>query len=251
MSDIDKQLVEAARAGGLAGVKTALAAGANIHADEERALQVAADNRHLHVLEYLLSQGADVHINGEYALCWAARHGRLDVARVLVAAGANIHVHEEYPLRTAAYEGQLEVVNWLLDMGAYIHAAGGSALLRAASMSHAEMVSLLLKRGAALKPIIKDLHTFSPAVQEAAMSHGKIRALSVSDLARQGVCSDALGVLLTRQGHGEAGAMIRATEILEPLAPDARAELLIDLMAQNQQGTLLGCLTWIRRVWTP
>ena len=57
--------------------------GADIHADDEGALQWASQNGHLEVVQYLVEQGADIHAYDDYALRMASWHGHLEVVKYL------------------------------------------------------------------------------------------------------------------------------------------------------------------------
>jgi hypothetical protein len=123
-----------------------LAAGADVHADNDYALRGAAVNGHLPVVQALLAAGADVHADNDYALCCAARNGHLPVVQALLAAGANLHARDDYALCCAVGNGHLPVVQALLAAGANLHADNDYALCWAARNGHSECVKLL-KRG--------------------------------------------------------------------------------------------------------
>jgi len=59
MTPQEKTLIESARMGDIDGVKAALAADANIHADHDEALRWGADHGHAEVVSLLLAAGAD------------------------------------------------------------------------------------------------------------------------------------------------------------------------------------------------
>jgi len=63
--------------------------GADLHAQNDYALRLAAENGHLKVVKYLLEQGANLHTKNDYALRWAAENGQLEVAKYLLKQGAN------------------------------------------------------------------------------------------------------------------------------------------------------------------
>jgi len=112
-----KSLIESARMGDIDGIKAALAAGANIHADDD-ALYWAACHGHVEVVRLLLAAGANVHVHDDGALRWAADQGRTNVVRVLLAARANIHADDDAALRWAAKNSHTDVVRVLLAAGA-------------------------------------------------------------------------------------------------------------------------------------
>ena len=76
---------------GLLYVNVLLAAGANVHAQNDMALRVASKKGHVDVVQILLAAGADVHAQNDTALLWASEWDHVDVVQVLLAAGANVH----------------------------------------------------------------------------------------------------------------------------------------------------------------
>ena len=87
----DKIKVPRARvyyAGGLAGaLEILIAAGADIHADDDAALHLAAGNGDAETVRVLIAAGADIHARGDYALRRAAEYGRTEIVELLTAAG--------------------------------------------------------------------------------------------------------------------------------------------------------------------
>lgn len=233
--DLDTRLFLATKAGDLAGVQAALAAGANVHAAADFSLQDAARKGRIEIVECLLTAGANVHANGDYAVRWACTNGHLAVAQILLAAGADIHAEDDYALALAAQYGRLEAVEWLLSVGANMNAQAGLAMKWAAQEGHEPIVRLFLARGADIQPLIEELPSIPPAIQLAAMLGGDVRDLSVTELARQGVCPAAICVLMERQGHHELSALFSATQMLESLRPEALADLLGAMLAQRPQ----------------
>jgi bacterioferritin-associated ferredoxin len=63
----------------------------------------------------LLAAGANVHADNDYALYWASYKGHTEVVKVLLAAGANVHANDDGALRWASYNGHTEVVKVLKD----------------------------------------------------------------------------------------------------------------------------------------
>jgi len=96
-------------------VEYLLAAGADVHADDDYALRYASDNGHTEVVKVLLAAGANVHARDDLALQWASIHGRTEVVKVLLAAGADVHTDNEGALRWASNNGHTEVVKVLKD----------------------------------------------------------------------------------------------------------------------------------------
>lgn len=230
MSYLDEQLITAAETGDLPGVQAALAAGANVHARDEHALRWAAQFGHLAVVECLITAGADIHSNDDCALRWAAEMGHLDLVRYLLASGAHLHASEDYALRISAENGHAPLVEFLIAAGANARAEITYALGVASGNGHTTVVRLLRKHGAGIEAMMP-MTQYRKEVQVALLAEGDVRGLSVIDLARRGVCPDALCVLLERQSHGALAIMIRATQMMEPLAPEARSALLGSLLA--------------------
>ena len=61
----------------------------------------------------LIKAGADIHANDDCALCLAAELGHLEVVKLLLKNGANIHADNDAALLWAAGSGYFEVVNFL------------------------------------------------------------------------------------------------------------------------------------------
>jgi len=85
----EEALIESARVGDIDGVRAALAADADVHADDDFALRWAAGNGHSDVVRTLLAAGANVHADGDRALRWAATRGHAEVVHLLLAADAD------------------------------------------------------------------------------------------------------------------------------------------------------------------
>jgi ankyrin repeat protein len=153
-------LLEAARAGDVAKVKTFLAAGADVdHGDNHgyTALIRAASEGHTEIVRILLASGADVDHRDNYGytvLIRAAQEGHTEVVRTLLASGANVDHRGSCgrtALMNAAQEGHIEAVRILLASGANVDRRdnyGGTALTRAAFGGHIEVVRTLLVSGA-------------------------------------------------------------------------------------------------------
>jgi len=79
----DDLLIQSSEAGFLIGVKKALKMGADVHAKDDYALQMASFDGHLPVVKLLLKNGADVSRYNYYALRWATTNGHHDVVELL------------------------------------------------------------------------------------------------------------------------------------------------------------------------
>jgi len=84
---------------------------------QEMLLAAAVDGR-VKTIRLLLAAGVDVHHDNDNALYLAARHGHDEVVRCLLAANANIHARGDAALRTAILNDHKKVIRILLDAGA-------------------------------------------------------------------------------------------------------------------------------------
>jgi len=151
MKKQDMAIITAASIGSLEGVKTAIAAGAdiNIHDnDGNRALDMAAAYGHAEVVSFLLRNGADIHADQDAALRMAVSYGHAKIVSALLAAGANIHAAEDYVIQWAASQKNTEMVDILIAGGANIHTTDEWPLRIAATNGHTGVVRLLLAAGA-------------------------------------------------------------------------------------------------------
>lgn len=114
----DFALIDAARTENLNGIRTALAAAADVHAVGDSALYWSASYGHVEAIRLLLAAGADINANDGTALRVAAANGHVEAVRCLLAAGANLHAEGDIALRWAAYENHVEIVRVLLVSGA-------------------------------------------------------------------------------------------------------------------------------------
>ena len=64
-----------------------------------------------------LELGADVHANDDGALQWASGKGHVEVVKVLLGAGADVHAYNDEALRLASENGHVEVVKLLKKRG--------------------------------------------------------------------------------------------------------------------------------------
>ena len=108
----------------------------------------------------LLDQGADIHANNDLALRLSAQNGHLAVVQFLLEHGANIHADNDLALRLSAKNGHLSVVQYLLDQGADIHAENDGTLRLSAENRHLLVVQYLLKHSAK----IGDMSSYPPDI---------------------------------------------------------------------------------------
>lgn len=134
-------------------------------------------------------------IKAKIKLMLATRAGNLAGVRAALLAGADLHAKDDYALRLSAGSGYVAVV------------------------------CLLREHGARLESVLDHLHLYSADVQIAVLAHGPVGQLSVIDCARQGICPEALCVLLARQENADLATMLKSTQMLEPLSPEERAHL--------------------------
>ena len=81
---LSEALSEAAESGHPELVRSLLLAGADVHADDDHPLWVAAYRGRADVVKILLTAGADASARDSGALRWARKNGHYDVARVLL-----------------------------------------------------------------------------------------------------------------------------------------------------------------------
>lgn len=122
-ADLNAALHHSAADGDAPEVRRLLGAGASVHAVDkynDTALQIAARNGCLSVVQCLLEAGADVDARSwrRTALLVAARYGHLAVVRCLLEAGAAVNNYNSKALHLAAERGYLDVVRLLCEWGA-------------------------------------------------------------------------------------------------------------------------------------
>jgi ankyrin repeat protein len=135
------------------GVGTALSA-----APAVSSLVEAARRGDLAAVRTLLQRNVDANsrsIDGTTALLWAAEHGDLDMVTLLLQRRAQPNAENRYgatPLRAASVQGSLAIVEALLNAGADADAvraeSGDTPLMLAARAGHADIVRVLIARGA-------------------------------------------------------------------------------------------------------
>jgi len=142
----DEALRLAAMHGHAEGVRMLLAAGADVRASNNAALHLAICRNHTEIVRMLLAAGADV--NDRNPLGWGTMTSSLTIVRPLLAAGADVHAHDDMPLRNAAFAGRGDVIGLLLASGADVHARNDDALYMAAKSGYVDVVDALLGAGA-------------------------------------------------------------------------------------------------------
>lgn len=112
------------------------------------ALQAAAENGHLDVVEYLYERGAVIDSNGNYALLLALQNGRFPVVEFLRSKGADIHTVCNTVLVLVAGTKRLDIIKYLCENGADVNTDNGMALYQAVRQSHIDVVKYLIENGA-------------------------------------------------------------------------------------------------------
>lgn len=181
----DHELLLAARRGDLAGIKQALAQGADPNAlpareaaDQRSALIAAATAADLGGLRALIVAGADVNrlAGGLSALLAATRDsyaGRIEAVMTLLANGADANLADDAgntPLHFAASTREPGVAQSLLDAGARldpVNREGMTPLALACEAGNWEVADFLIKRGARI-----DVDAATPALLFAAAVDG-------------------------------------------------------------------------------
>jgi ankyrin repeat protein len=160
LSEVNKQLIAAARQGNAKAVKALLERDADVNAQNVKgstALMIAANHGHVAAVKALLERGADVNVQNAQditALIFAAQNGHVEVVKALLAGGVDVNEktkNDVTALILAAQNGHAEVVKALLDGGADVNlqnANDRTALMVAAQDGHTEAVKALLERGA-------------------------------------------------------------------------------------------------------
>ena len=144
---------------------------ADIHAEEDEPIIVAARGGHLAIVEYFVSKGANIHAKQETALCSACYNGKIDVVKYIVEQHypdihASPRIGYEYtsPIRSAIEYGSLELVEYLLSKGADPNTRDNVnfdpqfrgcfdydfCLCLAIELNHVDIVECLLQNGANL-----------------------------------------------------------------------------------------------------
>jgi ankyrin repeat protein len=160
-------LIEAAREGDVASVRTLVQRNVDVNAagtDGTTALHWAAQRGDLEAVTLLIKHGANVNVANRYGatpLRGACENGNVGVVEALVKAGADVNAvrHEsgDAPLMIAARSGHADVVRALLAHGANVNYVeplrAQTALMWAAAEKHPAVVKVLLEAGANTKAL--------------------------------------------------------------------------------------------------
>jgi ankyrin repeat protein len=134
----DTRLWQAAASGDLGALKSAIEHGADVNFRGPggfNALNAAARNGHLEIVQYLVEHGATIDRSDNQrhktALLAASFQRHFDIVQYLVEKGANVNaqsVNGFTPLHDAAYVGNVQIVQFLVEHGANVHITNGGNL---------------------------------------------------------------------------------------------------------------------------
>ena len=260
----DVPLVEAVKAGDVAGVQRLIEQGIGVNAatvDGTTPMHWAAHGQYAEIARLLLAAGAEVNVGNRYGvrpLSLACIDGNAPVIAALLDAGANPNtslMEGETALMTAARSGNVEAVELLLDAGALVNARerwkGQTALMWAAAEGHAATIPTLVSHGA--DPSVRSNQGFTALLFAAREGHmDVVQALleAGADLDEQLSINSTLtagGVVRRRASDAGLNAFLLA-------AGSAHFELaayLLDRGADPDSAprgwTALHQLTWVRK----
>lgn len=145
---MQNKLYRSVENGNLDKVKKYINLGANVHGDDDLAVQIACLYGKLNIVQYLVSIGANICASNDCALRWASESGHINVVQYLVNIGANIRTNFDYAVRYASRTGHLNIVQFLVESGADFRAYDNEAVRWASECGHSDVVQYLLVVGA-------------------------------------------------------------------------------------------------------
>ncbi len=98
-------------------VELLIEAGADVQANNNRALEQACAYGYMPTVKMLIHHGANFRFNNDSALRQAARYGKFDVVKYLVDLGCDIRIDNNFALSQAARYGNLEIVTIFANLG--------------------------------------------------------------------------------------------------------------------------------------
>lgn len=98
-------------------------------------------------LMQLVKAGADVHACNDECICLASEIGHMEILKTLINAGADVHAQSEAPIRIAASSGRYHVLKELLLNGVKIEANDNEAIRLAAQNGFTNCLKLLVDSG--------------------------------------------------------------------------------------------------------
>lgn len=145
---LNRLLLTMAQEGSPLGIAMMIAAGACVHTENDKALQLASQHGNLNSVRCLLLNKADIHAERDKALRLACLYRHLKVVKYLVEHGANINPggRNSTPLGLASERGYLDVVKYLIDHGARIQDCRVESLYEAMKVRDWDMIEFLKKR---------------------------------------------------------------------------------------------------------
>lgn len=163
---LSEELLNVAKKGDAAAVKSLLAKGADVNAKtryNQTPLMFAAQQGHIEIVKTLLEAGADLNVTDTFyksvtALSAAADKGHVEIVKLLLEKGAK---DKETVLFVGAQEGRAAVVKVALDMGGLSQVTLDRALSFVDEAENKEIAEMLKKAGAKppekkqLKPEVK------------------------------------------------------------------------------------------------
>lgn len=137
-------LILAAWIGSPTIVNVVLALGADVHANQDRALIVAAMYGYIKICHALIAKGADVHAINDRAIAQASKNQHTGTVNVLLAAGADPQAIINHKLVFSCSVGNPHYIDKWLAAGADIHAWNDEPLKVAIIQNHPEIVRKLI-----------------------------------------------------------------------------------------------------------
>ena len=129
-------------------VKELVCQGADIQANNNFALQLAAQNDNIDILTFLIDNGADIHAENNLALMLAVKKGNIKIVKSLVNYGINIHAEDAFI--SAVLHEHLELVKFFVRKGADIHVNDNRSLLYSMYNKDSKIFNYLISLGAIL-----------------------------------------------------------------------------------------------------
>lgn len=158
--NIDKDFIDAVKAGELNQVQKLINNGANINIQDdngESALAIAIFKCYKDIALLLIENGADIYFknkNGVPILTYAAYQGYLDIVLFLINKGIDVNIKdnsEGTALIIASFKGHLNVVQSLIENGAEVNAMDihkNTAIKAATFRKHNDITELLITKNA-------------------------------------------------------------------------------------------------------
>ncbi len=129
--------------------------GCNVACENDYPIRAAADyNVHsIRMLELLVDYGADIQANNNHAICLAADNGQIETVKFLIEHGADVNTQNCLPLIYAIRCGAPNIVDLLIDSGA--NPNNRKIIMTAIETYDPEMLSLIINRGANVHNLLK------------------------------------------------------------------------------------------------